>query len=121
MQVVHGLASRYEAYHKVAYTPGALAAAVDLTVRYVADRQLPDKAIDVLDEAGSAARIAAYHARRSSDGEPNLRLAQLAQVRENGDCCAVSDQKIQLMHCSAAHACITVCMLHEVVSRVHGV
>ena len=80
-QIIEGLAGRYEAHHRVSYTPEALAAAVSLTARYVADRQLPDKAIDVIDEAGSRARITAYHARRAVDDGPALKLQELAQVR----------------------------------------
>lgn len=55
----------YEKHHHCVYTPDAVAAAVHLSARYIADRQLPDKAIDLLDEAGSRARIAAHLARRS--------------------------------------------------------
>ncbi|MDK2010873.1 MULTISPECIES: AAA family ATPase [unclassified Deinococcus] len=52
--IVQGLAPRYEAHHGVTFTPGALDAAVRLSVRHLRDRFLPDKAIDVLDEAGAA-------------------------------------------------------------------
>ena len=65
-EILVGLAPRYEAHHRVLYTPAALAACVSLSARYVADRHLPDKAIDVLDEAGSRARIASYEARRTA-------------------------------------------------------
>ncbi|PTA69063.1 AAA family ATPase [Deinococcus arcticus] len=54
LAIVQGLASRYAAHHGVSYTPGALEAAVRLSVRHLRDRFLPDKAIDVLDEAGAA-------------------------------------------------------------------
>jgi ATP-dependent Clp protease ATP-binding subunit ClpA len=65
-EVLIGLAPVYERHHRVAYDPEALAAAVRLSSRYIADRQLPDKAIDVMDEAGSRVRIAAYGARRAA-------------------------------------------------------
>jgi len=55
--ILTGLRDRYEAHHKVTFTDGALKAAVDLSVRYIADRQLPDKAIDLIDEAGSRIRV----------------------------------------------------------------
>lgn len=84
---MQGLASRYELYHRVSYTPAALDAAVKLTARYVADRQLPDKAIDVLDEAGSRARIAAYLARRAEDEGPALKMQELRQVRRRSVYC----------------------------------
>ncbi|UEG67439.1 ATP-dependent Clp protease ATP-binding subunit [Weissella hellenica] len=53
LQIIQGIRSRYEAYHKVKYADDALAAAVNLSNRYIADRFLPDKAIDLIDEAGS--------------------------------------------------------------------
>ena len=56
----------YEKHHHCVYTEEAVEAAVTLSSRYIADRQLPDKAIDLLDEAGSRARIAAHVARRDA-------------------------------------------------------
>ncbi|MBA3824516.1 MAG: ATP-dependent Clp protease ATP-binding subunit, partial [Ktedonobacterales bacterium] len=55
LQVLNGLRERYEKFHRVSITPGALRAAVKLSSRYVQDRQQPDKAIDLMDEA--AARL----------------------------------------------------------------
>ena len=55
--ILRGLRSAYEQFHGVVYTDEALDAAVDLTVRYIHDGQLPDKAIDVIDEAGARQRI----------------------------------------------------------------
>ena len=52
-RILKGLRSRFEAHHKVSYTDGAIDAAVRLSERYINDRQLPDKAIDVIDEAGA--------------------------------------------------------------------
>ncbi|UBV43400.1 ATP-dependent Clp protease ATP-binding subunit [Deinococcus taeanensis] len=54
LKIVRGLAGRYEAHHGVTFTPAALEVAVRLSVRHLRDRFLPDKAIDVLDEAGAA-------------------------------------------------------------------
>lgn len=54
LQILVGLAPKYAAHHGVSYTPDALQAAVSLSARYLRDRFLPDKAIDVLDEAGAA-------------------------------------------------------------------
>ena len=53
LQILQGIRGRYEDYHKIKYTDDALAAAVDLSNRYINDRFLPDKAIDLIDEAGS--------------------------------------------------------------------
>jgi len=53
LEIVRGIAPAYEAHHKVKFTPEALEAAVTLSQKYITDRKLPDKAIDVLDEAGA--------------------------------------------------------------------
>ncbi len=62
LAILHGLRDRYEAHHKVRITDGALSAAVSLSDRYIADRYLPDKAIDLMDEAASRVRIQAFTA-----------------------------------------------------------
>jgi ATP-dependent Clp protease ATP-binding subunit ClpA len=54
VKILNGLKPYYEAHHNVRYTPDAIRAAVELSVRYVHDRKLPDKAIDVIDEVGAA-------------------------------------------------------------------
>ncbi|MCI0515049.1 ATP-dependent Clp protease ATP-binding subunit ClpA [candidate division KSB1 bacterium] len=59
VQILDGLRSRYEEYHGIRYLPGALRAAVELSAKYINDRYLPDKAIDVIDEAGAAFRLMA--------------------------------------------------------------
>ncbi|WP_242091384.1 ATP-dependent Clp protease ATP-binding subunit [Curtobacterium sp. DN_7.5] len=56
--ILTGLAPRYEEHHDVSYTPEALRAAVELSHRYVTDRHLPDKAIDLIDQAGARRRLA---------------------------------------------------------------
>ena len=55
--ILNGLKDKYEAHHKVKITDGAIKAAVDLSSRYIQDRYLPDKAIDLIDEAASKKRI----------------------------------------------------------------
>ena len=59
IQILHGLRPKYEAHHKASYSDDALESAAKLSDRYLTGRFLPDKAIDVMDEAGSRARIAA--------------------------------------------------------------
>ncbi|MDD2240826.1 MAG: ATP-dependent Clp protease ATP-binding subunit [Kiritimatiellae bacterium] len=59
LEILKGLSSRYEAHHHVVFTPEAIEMAVRLSARYLQDRFLPDKAIDVIDEAGARARIGA--------------------------------------------------------------
>jgi ATP-dependent Clp protease ATP-binding subunit ClpA len=55
--MLQGIAPRYEAYHSVHYTPGALQAAVDCAVRFGSQRRLPDSALDLIDEAAAAAHM----------------------------------------------------------------
>ncbi len=55
--ILHGLRDKYEAHHRVQYSDAALEAAVRLSERFITDRYLPDKAIDVIDEAGARARL----------------------------------------------------------------
>ncbi|HEV2622132.1 MAG TPA: ATP-dependent Clp protease ATP-binding subunit ClpA [Frateuria sp.] len=57
IEILKGLRSRFEEHHNVAYTNEALKAAVDLSVKHIPDRLLPDKAIDVIDEAGARQRL----------------------------------------------------------------
>jgi ATP-dependent Clp protease ATP-binding subunit ClpA len=63
--ILEGLKARYEEFHRVRYAPEALRAAAELSGRYLHDRHLPDKAIDVLDEAGADVRLSAV----AEDGE----------------------------------------------------
>jgi ATP-dependent Clp protease ATP-binding subunit ClpA len=63
-KILKGLKSRYEAHHDIVYTETALKAAVDLSSKYLNDRYLPDKAIDVIDEAGAYIRISGGSRRR---------------------------------------------------------
>ena len=69
-EILLGIRTRYEDHHHVKYTDEALRAAVDLSVRYVADRALPDKAIDLIDEARSRVRL------RHASAPPSVREAQ---------------------------------------------
>src|SRR5687767_15154128 len=72
VEILFGIRSRYEDHHKVKISDEAVHAAVDLSVRYVADRALPDKAIDLIDEAGSRVRL------RNASAPPEIKAAQVA-------------------------------------------
>ncbi len=74
--ILHGLAPRYEEHHHVRYTPKALEAAANLSKRYLTGRFLPDKAIDIMDEAGSRLRVARM-TRPSSIKETQQRQQEL--------------------------------------------
>jgi ATP-dependent Clp protease ATP-binding subunit ClpC len=77
IEILKGLRDRYEAHHRVSITDGALVAAATLADRYVNDRYLPDKAIDLIDEAGARLRI------RRMTAPPDLREfdEKIAEVR----------------------------------------
>ena len=60
MAILKGIRDKYEAHHKVKITDGAIEAAVKMSVRYIGDRYLPDKAIDLIDEAASRVRLGAF-------------------------------------------------------------
>jgi len=78
IEILKGLRDRYEAHHRVSITDGALVASAQLADRYISDRFLPDKAIDLIDEAGSRMRI------RRMTAPPDLREydEKIAQVRK---------------------------------------
>ena len=80
--ILRGLKSRYEQHHKVKYTSGALICAAELSERYINDRHLPDKAIDVLDEAGAAQRILPKSKKRKVIGRSEIEnvVAKIARI-----------------------------------------
>jgi ATP-dependent Clp protease ATP-binding subunit ClpC len=82
VEILRGLQHRYEAHHHVKYTDEALAAAVRLSDRYITGRFLPDKAIDVIDEAGARARIAAM-IRPPDLSDLEREVTEVKQAKEN--------------------------------------
>lgn len=60
LAILQGIKDRYEEFHQIRYAPEALEAAIDLSERYITDRALPDKAIDLIDEAGSRVKLRQY-------------------------------------------------------------
>ncbi|MCC6750066.1 MAG: ATP-dependent Clp protease ATP-binding subunit ClpA [Deltaproteobacteria bacterium] len=80
VQILEGLRTKYEAHHGVRYTKEALRTAAELSSRYLQEKKLPDKAIDLLDEAGAAARLAAQKDTRITSREVESVLATMAQI-----------------------------------------
>ncbi len=82
VRILQGLAPRYEAHHGVHYTAPALRACVDLAIRHVNDRFLPDKAIDVMDESGAAVRLRPTGKKRRTVGVHDIErvVARIARV-----------------------------------------
>ncbi|MDR2796182.1 MAG: AAA family ATPase [Spirochaetaceae bacterium] len=113
VKILQGVKSKYEDFHKVVYTPEALKAAVELSARYLTERRLPDKAIDVIDEAGAFARIGVWKALEAQKAEKTLapdaeapeprpdnweriRRAQAALMRECDYSCPENDENDDL-------------------------
>ena len=90
MEILKGLRDRYEAHHRVIITDAAIQAAAELADRYISDRFLPDKAIDLVDEAGARLRI------RRMTAPPELRELdeKIAEVRRNKEA-AIDDQDFE--------------------------
>jgi ATP-dependent Clp protease ATP-binding subunit ClpC len=90
INILKGLRDRYEAHHKVQITDGAIVAAANLADRYVADRFLPDKAIDLIDEAGARLRLSIL----SNPAELRELDEQIALVRTQKES-AIEDQDFE--------------------------
>jgi ATP-dependent Clp protease ATP-binding subunit ClpC len=88
VQILTGVKSRFESYHHVTYQAEAIKAAVELTKRYMPDRQLPDSAIDVMDEAGAKVKLAGQAPRSSKKAMNEKRQGledDLLQALSSGD------------------------------------
>ena len=82
IKILKGLKSAFEEHHDVKYTLDAIKTAVELSARYIHDRKLPDKAIDVIDEAGASQRLVSASKRRKSLGVKEIEdvVAKLARI-----------------------------------------
>ena len=82
VEILRGLKSRFEEHHGVRYSDQALIAAAELSARHINDRHLPDKAIDVIDEAGARQRLAAPDARKTDLDEHDIEeiVAHMARI-----------------------------------------
>ncbi len=82
IEILKGLKSRFESHHGIKYSAAALTSAVDLSVRFITDRHLPDKAIDVIDEAGAAQRILPKSKQKKIIGKQDIEeiIAKIARV-----------------------------------------
>ena len=83
-KILIGLKPKYEAHHEVRYTNKALRAAVELSAKYINERHLPDKAIDVIDEAGARSRLAPASRRKKTVGVADIEamVAKMARIPE---------------------------------------
>ncbi|MFJ4283326.1 ATP-dependent Clp protease ATP-binding subunit [Streptomyces massasporeus] len=90
IEILRGLQDRYEAHHQVRYTDEALVAAVELSDRYLTDRRLPDKAIDLIDQAGARVRLRA----RTKGTDVRALERELEQLTRDKDQ-AVADEQYE--------------------------
>jgi ATP-dependent Clp protease ATP-binding subunit ClpA len=82
IEILKGLKSRFETHHGVKYTATALTSAAELSARYINDRHLPDKAIDVIDEAGAAQRVVPKSRQKKTIGKAEIEeiIAKIARI-----------------------------------------
>ncbi len=82
LEILKGLKTRFEAHHGIKYSAAALSSAVELSARYITDRHLPDKAIDVIDEAGAAQRILPKSRQKKLIGKQDIEeiVAKIARI-----------------------------------------
>src|SRR5574338_226115 len=82
VEILKGLKTRFEAHHNIKYTANALTTAAELSAKYINDRHLPDKAIDVIDEAGASQRIAPKARQKKVIGKTEIEdiVAKLARI-----------------------------------------
>ena len=82
IEILKGLKSRFEEHHSVKYSAGALTTAAELSAKYINDRHLPDKAIDVIDEAGAAQRILPKNKQKKVIGNKEIEdiIAKIARI-----------------------------------------
>jgi ATP-dependent Clp protease ATP-binding subunit ClpA len=82
VQILRGLKSRFEEHHGVKYSGAALTSAAELAARFINDRHLPDKAIDVIDEAGAAQRILPKSKQKKTIGKPEIEdiISKIARI-----------------------------------------
>ncbi|HVT33886.1 MAG TPA: ATP-dependent Clp protease ATP-binding subunit ClpA [Rhodanobacteraceae bacterium] len=94
VEILKGLKTRFEEHHKVEYTNDALKAAVDLSVKHIADRLLPDKAIDVIDEAGARQRLLPEDQRTGTVDVPEIEFIVARMARIPPKQVSVSDRDV---------------------------
>ncbi|MGA1474082.1 MAG: ATP-dependent Clp protease ATP-binding subunit, partial [Prochlorothrix sp.] len=127
VEILRGLRSTYEAHHRVTFSDEALAAAANLAHRYINDRFLPDKAIDLMDEAGSRMRL--RHARKTDQKELQKELRQIQTEKQSavqeqnfGEAAKLRDKELalesQLRALEVSQPPIALCVTEEEIAEV---
>jgi len=94
VSILEGLKSKYETYHQATFAPAALRAAAELSAKYINDRFLPDKAIDVIDEAGAANALLSKSKRKKTITEDQIEKVVAAITRVPITSVSSSDEKL---------------------------
>ena len=139
VKILTALVPRYEEHHHVRYTPAAIEAAASLSHRYIQDRFLPDKAIDLIDEAGARARIAANRApepvreaekkvselkaavKEATDGDDMNKAAELADQQKEAEIALAEAKASWTAELDASPITIDVPQIADIVSVTSGV
>ncbi len=117
VQILTGLKPRFEEHHGVHYTPEAIRAAVELSVKHLSERYLPDKAIDVVDEAGARARILKSKLQAAAEQQP-ARAHDQREQREQKDQPAQASPGSQGSQGSDVPTTITAELIEEMVAQI---
>lgn len=100
LRILHSLKNKYESHHQISYSDDALKAAVDFSVKYITERHLPDKAVDLLDEAGAAKRLNKGRLtpeNRLLESEKNNLLIRKSQAFERQDFELMAKLQMQIL------------------------
>ncbi|WP_115718505.1 ATP-dependent Clp protease ATP-binding subunit ClpA [Gallaecimonas mangrovi] len=103
IKILQGLKTHYEEHHDVRFTQGALKAAAELSAKYINERHLPDKAIDVIDEAGARARLMPKRRKTVNEADIESVVARMARIPEKSvssndkDTLAALDRNLKLV------------------------
>ncbi|HOK00105.1 MAG TPA: ATP-dependent Clp protease ATP-binding subunit ClpA [Termitinemataceae bacterium] len=115
LKILQGLKDKYERYHRVRYSEAALEAAVRLSVQYLPERRLPDKAIDIIDEAGALTRLERF--KQSSPGQGPAVLPAAAEDWVDPEENEKSEGKLSAEE-TASYELIEVPLIERVVARI---
>ncbi|MBR0330500.1 MAG: ATP-dependent Clp protease ATP-binding subunit, partial [Alistipes sp.] len=122
LQILRQTAPHYEAHHRVRYTDEALQACVTLTERYITDRTLPDKAIDLMDEAGARAHLQSTHTKQALQATEQARAVALATARY-AEAAELRTETLHLQHALTSEEMVTIdrSFIEQVMTTTTGI
>ena len=122
LQILRQTAPHYEAHHRVRYTDEALQACVTLTERYITDRTLPDKAIDLMDEAGARAHLQSTHTKQALQATEQARAVALATACY-AEAAELRTETLHLQHALTSEEMVTIdrSFIEQVMTTTTGI